>query len=379
MKSHDETKILVIEDENIIRNSIVELLELRGYLVSSTDDSKKSIQLAVMENPDLILSDVMMPGLSGYEVLEILRSMPETLTTPFIFLTAKAERTDVRHGMGLGADDYLAKPFTKKELYSAIDSQLNKRHNLKLIHDESIRELKLTLSVSLPHELRTPLNGIYSSSQFLIANSDSLDKEDQLELYEAISKSSVRLNRLIQNYLLYTELELYDENIRRKPDVSLKNCSLDPDDVIESALIHMREFEGFNEDIDLIKNHEGFFAILIRPNHLQKIIEELVSNAFKFQTEKDRQIQIASNIDITQKTYTFEVTNYGLSLSKHDIDSISSYVQFKREKNEQQGLGLGLFIVKSLAELYDGRFIVDSKEGEGNRFTVMLPLITEIE
>jgi len=113
-------KILVIEDELSVRDNILELLEANNFQVTESDNGLAGIQLATQQLPDLIVCDVMMPELDGYEVLTALRSNPATQTIPFIFLTAKASRDDWRQGMELGSDDYLTKPFTAKELLSAI-------------------------------------------------------------------------------------------------------------------------------------------------------------------------------------------------------------------------------------------------------------------
>jgi len=113
-------QILVIEDNLEVRENLVELLELSNYDVSSAENGKIGVQKAVELLPDLILCDVMMPELDGFGVLHILSKNPKTANIPFIFLTAKSEKTDFRKGMNLGADDYITKPFDEVELFDAI-------------------------------------------------------------------------------------------------------------------------------------------------------------------------------------------------------------------------------------------------------------------
>ncbi len=120
-------KVLVIEDQGEVRENICEILELTGYDVRDAPNGKIGCSEAVQWQPDLILCDVMMPELDGFGVLKILRKRPETKTIPLIFLTAKVEPEDLRKGMGLGADDYLMKPFDDTELLEAIDLRLKKR------------------------------------------------------------------------------------------------------------------------------------------------------------------------------------------------------------------------------------------------------------
>jgi DNA-binding response OmpR family regulator len=124
------TKILVIEDELAVRENIVDLLEAEGFEVYSTENGIIGALWSQDHTPDLIICDVMMPEIDGYEVLTELRQAPMTALTPFIFLTALADKTDIRKGMKLGADDYLTKPFTRNELLEAISSRLAKHESL---------------------------------------------------------------------------------------------------------------------------------------------------------------------------------------------------------------------------------------------------------
>lgn len=119
-------KILLVEDDSTLRENIAELLDLSGFLVFDAANGKIAIETAKRENPDLILCDIMMPEVDGYGVLEALSVNEETRHIPFIFISAKTERQDVRKGMDMGADDYLTKPFEEEELISAINSRLEK-------------------------------------------------------------------------------------------------------------------------------------------------------------------------------------------------------------------------------------------------------------
>ncbi len=124
-------KILLIEDNEDIRNNTAEILELSNYLVINAENGKTGVELAIKEVPDLIICDIMMPLLDGYGVLHAVHKNEAIKNTPFIFLTAKTDRTDIRKGMELGADDYITKPFTGTELLNAVDSRLKKLDLLK--------------------------------------------------------------------------------------------------------------------------------------------------------------------------------------------------------------------------------------------------------
>ncbi|AWH86409.1 transcriptional regulator [Flavobacterium album] len=140
------TRVLIIEDNDDIRENIVEILELSGYTVYAAPNGKVGVELAIKQVPDIILCDIMMPEMDGYGVIEALNKDAETRATPFIFLTAKAERTDVRRGMELGADDYLTKPFDDTELLNAIESRLKKKEAQQLFYGKTAEKLDSIIS-----------------------------------------------------------------------------------------------------------------------------------------------------------------------------------------------------------------------------------------
>jgi CRP-like cAMP-binding protein len=136
-------KILIIEDNEDIRESSVEILVLAGYDVLEADNGKLGVELAQQNLPDMILCDIMMPELDGYGVLYLLSKNSETSNIPFIFLTAKAERADMRKGMDMGADDYLTKPFDDMELLNTIESRFQKKEKIEAFYSKSFESLQM--------------------------------------------------------------------------------------------------------------------------------------------------------------------------------------------------------------------------------------------
>lgn len=144
-------KVLFIEDNEDIRSNTAEILELANYHVLTAENGKTGVEKALQENPDLVICDIMMPVLDGYGVFHALQKNPQTMNTPFIFLTAKTEKSDIRKGMELGADDYITKPFTGTELLNAVEGRLRKSENIRQqylsqsgqqFHGEEIKMLK---------------------------------------------------------------------------------------------------------------------------------------------------------------------------------------------------------------------------------------------
>lgn len=151
-------KILVIEDNIEVRENLEEILELYGYDVETAEDGKIGVDKALQNAPDLILCDVMMPKLDGFGVLNILSKKRETADIPFVFLTAKAEKSDFRRGMNLGADDYITKPFYKDELLAVIETRLNKKEQLRQKFDHTDQGLSAFINEAKGYQELTNLS-----------------------------------------------------------------------------------------------------------------------------------------------------------------------------------------------------------------------------
>ena len=141
MSQLNNNAILIIDDSSDMRENANELLELAGYKTYTATNGKEGLDLARKHKPDLILCDIMMPELDGYGVLRALENIPEMVSTPFVFLTAKAERTDFRKGMDLGADDYITKPFSGDDLLRVVSARLKKSLLLKKNFERNINGL----------------------------------------------------------------------------------------------------------------------------------------------------------------------------------------------------------------------------------------------
>lgn len=163
-------KILIIEDDKIVMASAKDLLEAEGYAVSTAENGRRGIEMAREVEPDLIICDVMMPEVDGHNVLAALREQPETSAIPFIFLTAKADKSDIRQGMKLGADDYLTKPYTRMDLLDAISSRLAKQTALTQRFTSQIQQVEARLNLALHYDALTGLpNRLLFREQFLKA------------------------------------------------------------------------------------------------------------------------------------------------------------------------------------------------------------------
>lgn len=169
------SKILVIEDNHEIRENIVEILELASYEVIIAKNGKEGVERATLDLPDLILCDIMMPELDGYGVLFLLNKNQETTTIPFVFITLKSERLDMRKGMEMGADDYLTKPFGRLELLNAIETRLKKKDLQHNLYSKSLEKLDHLVSKN---------EGLTALKKIIAERKSRLFKKNQILHYE---------------------------------------------------------------------------------------------------------------------------------------------------------------------------------------------------
>lgn len=360
-------KVLVIEDESWIQAAIVDLLELSGFQVFSADDGEDGVVMTLQHQPDLILCDVIMPGMDGYAVLTQVRSHPQTATTPFIFLTAKADRCDRRQGMDLGADDYLTKPFLPEELLKAIATRLEKQDLIHRNQQAKLDELRTNIAHSLPHEFRTPLNSILGFSELLLRHPEDLEKTEIHEMADGIHRAGQRLFRLIQNFLLYADLEL----VASKPEtIEGWRQQKTPYSRIIINNASLQQAKAAKREADLSMDLTDA-SVRISATSLQKIVEELINNAFKF-SAVGTPVKIVSEIE--QSCFKLSILDYGRGMSSAQIADLGAYMQFERRHYEQQGSGLGLAIAKRLVELHGGQLTIDSIPHQQTLVQVLLPI-----
>ncbi|HVU14747.1 MAG TPA: response regulator [Phototrophicaceae bacterium] len=361
------THILIVEDDIDIRSDIAEILGYEGFTVTTAANGIQGVEKALQSLPDLILCDVMMPDMDGFAVLDTLRAQPATKAIPFIFLTARTDRDSIRHGMNLGADDYLTKPCTSEELLAAVNTRLEKWAAMEHMYQQSFEELRANLLLMLPHELRTPLVGILGYGELMRMDYENLGKEDILQMGEIIVQEGERLQRVVENYFLYAQLELARYNDKARQSFAQGFIETPGTLIADTAKANASKA---GRDSDLIVQIEDT-PLSIAPQSLWKIVEELVNNAFKFSTA-GTPVEIRAGDD--GRRYRLQISDHGRGMTLEQIKRVGAYVQFERRVYEQQGLGLGLVLAQRLAEVCGGDLTINSQPEQGTTVTVTLPI-----
>ncbi len=360
-------RILVIDDEEWLREMIQLALRQKGYEVVEAENGAVGIEKARQILPDLILCDVNMEKVDGYLTLSSLRNEPATASIPFILMTGLADNAGMRHGMELGADDYLPKPFTIDALYAAVDARLKKAQALRDEAERKLADLRDNISMMLPHELRTPLNGILAYGEILSTDSASLQPAEIAEMGQIIHESGRRLERLIENFLIYSQIELLGADPQRIGALRKKQTA-SPRKVVETRSLQQAQTAA--RPGDLVTNLADK-PVAVSEEYLAKIVDELVGNAFKF-SKAGSTIQVS--LYPSDNSLTLAVSDRGRGFSTEFIRKVGAYMQFDRKLHEQQGLGLGLTIAKRLTELHGGELTIQSEPNNGTTVNVKLPL-----
>lgn len=359
-------KILVIDDEEWLREMVHLALQQRGYEVLEAPNGAVGIEIACKQLPDLILCDVNMEKLDGYATLSALRNEAVTATIPFILMTGLADNAGMRHGMELGADDYLPKPFTLDGLYAAVEARLKKAHTVKQQAQGALEDLRTNISMMLPHELRTPLNGILAFGELLASDPASLSPEEIADMGQTICQSGRALERLIETFLAYTQLQMLQADPNHVTVLRGKQTAL-PGPVIEREARRRAEEAHRPGDLQLklaavpVPMSEEYFA---------KLVAELTHNAFKFSQPG---AAVVVELATVPNGVFFCVSDRGRGFAPEQIAKVGAFMQFDRKTHEQQGLGLGLTIARQLAELHGGALTIQSEQGIGTTVMVKLP------
>lgn len=366
MNTISQKIILLIDRDLQASKKIAKTLALDNLVPIVAKDSKTGLQLAKERNIDLILCDHTIAKQKDYVVLTKFKQDGDTQNIPLIVLDREIDIAVWRKVMSLGADDYLSKERIQ-DLKGAIAAQFKKQAAQQQSLQEELENLQAYINNTLPHELRAPLTSIIASSDFLIAEEiESIDREIIHEMLDFISLSAKRLNKSIEKFLLHSQLQQTSndpqkiQNLRNSQTISIA-------DIIEKKAKKQTEKAQRQADLQL-KIEDA--SVGINTNNLGKILEELIENACKF-SQPGTPICVKTSLE--RDLLVISVSDRGRGMTAKQINSIGPYIQFERQIHEQQGVGLGLAIAKSLTELHQGQLSIESIPNRATTVSISLP------
>ncbi len=260
-------KILVVEDSESLREEISFILNMEGFEVFEAADGKIGLEMAVKYEPDLIISDIQMPIMDGFELIKNLQLNLKTALIPVIFLTAKTTFDDIRKGMNLGGADYLTKPFLAEDLVNSIKGRLK---NKKLVKHR-LDKVSLDIGSRIPEELKSPLHEIIGYSYLMKENEGDFSEVEKSDMLEAIHSNANTLLDHVENYLFYTELELVYKGFKKN---QVNITSLNVDKILNQSIERKKSKHPLIDYkfISTFKKNYDFFE-----KHLEKLISGLLN------------------------------------------------------------------------------------------------------
>jgi len=367
--NRSDYKILIVDDvvSNVLLLKI--LLTNEKFQVCTANCGTMCIEQAKAEKPDLILLDVMMPDISGFDTAVILKKDPATAEIPIIFLTALNNPKDLVHGFQVGANDFLTKPFNKEELVVRVMHQITLVAAKRLIQKQN-EELRATISNRdkmysvIAHDLRSPMASIRMVLNLVVsAASPEVLGQELFDLLDKANKESEECHDLLDNLLKWTKSQT------GRLTVVLQD--LDLNDIIV-GVVDIFEMIASTKKIKL--NYQGTpQPLLVRADNdmLKTIVRNFMSNAIKFSSEE-------SSIDITIKQEgdfaKVSVRDHGVGISPERLENIFRKGETTYGTGGEEGSGLGLQLCADFSRKIGGDVMVESVLGEGSTFSVLLPL-----
>lgn len=352
--------VLVVDDNSKNLQVTAGMLQDEGYLVSLATDGKSALSILETVLPDIILLDVMMPEIDGFEVCRILKSNNDLSNIPVIFLTAKDEPGDISEGFRVGGVDYVTKPFIREELLSRIKTHVELADSLRTIRE--FNRIRDRLYSIIAHDIRSPFASIKMSINAVAAGAISPNDEQFMVLMKHLDKTVNDTSAFIDNLLNYTKYQ------GQKVNFSLKLQDIYP--VLLRSIDFVKE-NAVKKEIKINLNIPENTCAIFEDNSMMVIFLNLIGNAIKF-TPRGGIIDIFS--ESKQSSLEVHVKDNGTGMQAEVFDRvfIRNEHYFSSGTNAEKGTGLGLFIVRDLIKLNKCQMTATSKAAEGTNIIISL-------
>ena len=362
------TRILLVEDEPEVRMIAEGILASSGYAVTAAANGAEALASMDAVRPDLILSDIRMPVVDGFQLLQKIRADPVWHQTPFIILSARAESADLRMGMSLGADDYVTKPYRAQDILKTIEIRVQRARQVS----EAIAGNRRFLTRVLPHELRTPLMGVIGYADLMVDTANegkTLTPAELAEYGRMLQMSGARIFRIVENLLFWSRLE------RPRDAPGGTGSPWRVDEVVNAGVLRdvgSGVAAQFGRAQDLVVECPVGATVQVVTTGFEFVAHHLLENAFKCSLPNSS-VKIAAAKEA--KVLRVSVSDSGRGMTPQQIEWIGNFKKLSGVGSEGHGLGMGLMLASTFARASGGQFAVKAGPGgRGIEVTMSLPL-----
>ncbi|MEP7286832.1 MAG: hybrid sensor histidine kinase/response regulator [Chloroflexota bacterium] len=359
------TSILVVDDVPANLELLTGMLKKQGYRARPALSGAIALKSARAAPPDLILLDISMPDLDGYQVCEQLKADELTHEIPVIFLSAFNETTDKVRAFEVGGVDYITKPFQFEEVMARVECHLTLQRQRREIQELSAFKDEMMRTVS--HDLKNPLYQVMGLAEMLELDIETLTIEEILDYSKDFLKAGQKMFRLISDLLDISVVE-------GRMTLNLVPCQLAD---FLSEHLHDHQLMAQNKHLQLHLEAVNNFTLLIDKDRMGRVIDNLLSNAIKYTPEGG---QVVVTVQASPDRVLIKISDNGLGIPTDAISHVFDkfYRVHRKEHMTAEGTGLGLSIVKTIVEQHGGRIWVESELGVGSAFNVLLPITETI-
>ncbi len=362
-----ESKILIVDDVPKNIQLAGSILQRQDYNIFFANNGETALNLAQTNAFDLILLDIMMPGMDGFEVCEQLKKDPNTREIPVIFLTAKTDTESTIKGFDIGAVDYVTKPFNEKELLARVRTHLELRAARESLREANVTKDKFFSIIA--HDMKNPFNALLGLSKLLLNNFDVFDEDKKKYFIQNIYQSSDQGYKLLENLLDWSRMQT-GKMVCQPALIDLYTYVFETMTLLKAG--------AANKKITLHSEVGEGTAIYADPNMVTMVIRNLVSNAIKF-TEEGGEVRIVSETDGDYVQVT--VSDTGLGIKEKNVEKLFRIDAHHSTLGTAQeaGTGLGLILCREFVLRNGGKIWVESEFGKGSKFIFTLPEIERKE
>ncbi|MDR8391007.1 hybrid sensor histidine kinase/response regulator [Aliifodinibius sp. S!AR15-10] len=376
----DTTTILIVDDSEQNVRLLSHVLKKEGYKILEALNGRKALDIVAEKAPDIILLDVIMPDLNGFEICKKLKDQQSTKDIPIIFLSSLSETDSKVKGFNVGGVDYITKPFQREEVLARIDLHVR----LKQLQDEleekidelkereqrlnALNKRKDELMRILSHDIRNPVTGIIGVAQLLSESSEDLSMEDRETMYHSIEESGRKIQRLVN--------DLLNKGTAERSISELNTEQVNVDEMVKEV-IELHQPTALTKKISFDLESDKEIELRLDRQKMEQVVGNLISNALKF-TPEGGTISIGVDKNTEKDQVEIKVSDNGVGIPENELPDLLTDDGPKNVRtgtNGEKGSGIGLDIIKQFTELHGGSVLIDSCQGEGTTFTIKLPNI----